>query len=426
MLHTEQEAIRTRCTQGRIGLELESQRTDWSGRLACTDHPFPGHRHIVRDFGEAQLEINTPTADSPSAALGELHALLGSVHQTLEAHREVLWPFSNPPVIRSEADIRIAVFENRAGSKYRYRRYLAQKYGKYLMTYSGIHFNYSFPESLLEENARPEGVETREDYRAWRDRFYLDLAEQVLRHSWVVVALLGASPLADSSFFEAGRSGETVFSGSASLRSGPLGYWNHFVPLLCYDSMDAYADSIQRYIEAGLIAQESELYYPVRLKSPGAYSLQSLRERGADHIELRMIDLNPFAVDGIALEDLQFLQLFLVWLAAQPRRRLDEAGQVAALQNHKRSAAYDWSMIRITDPAGRSVPLALALEAVLGEMEQFFQADSGDIHSALRCQWEKLREPSKRYASRVRAQFGGDYIRSGLSRAAEIQERFHV
>ena len=426
MLHNEIPDIQCLRREGKIGLELESQRTDRSGYLARTPHPFPDDRHIVRDFGEAQLEINTWPAKSPEAALEILHEILGNVHHTLRENGELLWPFSNPPIIRSEEDIEIASFSGNASPKYQYRRYLAGKYGKYQMTYSGIHFNYSFSEELLERNARLEGARTPEEFRVCKDRFYLDLAEQVLAHSWVLVALLGASPLTDSSFFESGRIGETVFSGSASLRSGPMGYWNHFSPLLSYDGMDAYVNSIQRYIDGGLISQASELYYPVRLKSSGEYSLEGLLVRGADHIELRMIDLNPYAPDGIDRNDLIFLQLFLVWLASLPRRQMNASDQLFALQNHKNAAAFDWNIIRIALSDGSYSPLSQALESVLEEIEEFFSGETGTVLDALNWQRGKLRDPTRRYAWRVRYDFGRKYIRSGLRRADEIQEQFNV
>lgn len=426
MMHNENSEIRALRWEGKIGLELESQRTDHSGFLAQTRHPFPHDHHIVRDFGEAQMEINTSPADSPEAAQESLHTILGSVHQRLRERGELLWPFSNPPVIRGEEDIEIASFSGKNQQKEQYRRYLAQKYGKYQMTFSGIHFNYSFSEELLRRNALLEGAETPEDFRRCKDCFYLELAEQVLAHSWVVVALLGASPLTDSSFHEIGHTGETIFTGSASLRSGPMGYWNHFTPLLSYENMNAYTDSIRRYIDQGLISQESELYYPVRLKSSGAYSLKGLRERGADHIELRMIDLNPYAPDGIDINDLRFLQLFLIWLSSRSRRRLNASDQLFALQNHKNAAAFDWNIIRISGDDGSYLPLSDALDHVLTEIEHFFEDDGPSVHSALSAQREKLRDPSRRYAFRVRFDYGRNYIRSGLRRAEEIQEAFYV
>lgn len=423
MLHIDDPYIAAHCFDCRIGLELESQRTDQNGHLSRRSHPFPNDRNIVRDFGEAQMEINTDPADSPEAALAALHQILGRVHRTLRPRGELLWPFSNPPAIRGEGDIVIAAFSGSQMDKYRYRAYLADKYGKYLMTFSGIHFNYSFPEYLLRRNHELEGG--GDCFRLWRDRFYLALAEQVLSHSWVIVALLGASPLTDSSFFETGETGRTVFTGSASLRSGPMGYWNHFTPLLSYERMEDYTASIQRYLDSGLISRSSELYYPVRVKCGGAYSLEGLRSYGAHHIELRMIDLNPFSEAGITLEDLQFLQLFLLWLSARPRRRLEEGGQLQALQNHKQAAGYDWTIAKIVTPEGTRT-LSAALEDVLAEMEHFYDGAPEWVFPALACQREKVSQQERRYACRVRRAFGEDYLNCGLRRAREIQECYHV
>ena len=51
--------------EGKIGLELETQRIDGTGHLAQTPHPFEEEPYIDRDFGEAQIEINTPPSDGP-------------------------------------------------------------------------------------------------------------------------------------------------------------------------------------------------------------------------------------------------------------------------------------------------------------------------------------------------------------------------
>ena len=426
MLHTEDYDNVAHRTEGKIGLELEFQRTDLSGNLSRTSHPFPESGSIVRDFGEAQLEINTSPSETPESVMKELHELLRGVHHELRGRAELLWPFSNPPIIHSEKDIAIASFSSDKRPSYEYRRYLAKKYGKYQMTYSGIHFNYSFSERLLRHNARLEGVHTPDAFCSWRNRFYLELAAKVLFYSWTIVALLGASPLTDSSFFEAGQAGETVFSGSASLRSSPIGYWNYFTPVLSYESMEKYVDSIQRYIDGGMISRASELYYPVRIKSSGAYSLEELRKKGADHIELRMIDLNPFSEDGIAPEDLCFLQLFLIWLASVPPRKMDAGAQLLALQNHKSAAAYDWSISRIMETEGISIPLNRALDSVLREMEEFYKDSSKVTLSVLQSQREKIKDENKRYAVRVRKEYGENYIHSGLQRAVEIQESFYV
>ena len=41
------------------------------------------------------------------------------------------------------------------------------------------------------------------------------------------------------------------------------------------------------YVENGALNIPAELYYPVRIKSRGDFSMQTLLEKGIDHIELR-------------------------------------------------------------------------------------------------------------------------------------------
>ena len=76
----------------------------------------------------------------------------------------------------------------------------------------------------------------------------------------------------------------------------------------------------------------------MRLKPRGVNNLNTLREQGVDHIELRMFDLNPLVPGGIDERDLTFAQLFLVWLAATPREAISTKAQVQAVQNFKNTA----------------------------------------------------------------------------------------
>ena len=121
----------------------------------------------------------------------------------------------------------------------------------------------------------------------------MELAEGAAAYGWIMTAVTAASPLLDSSFVEKGRFGEDEFNGMASTRCSELGYWNYFSPIFDYTDIRAYADSIQRYVDQGLLAFPTELYYPVRLKPRGKNVLKVLRDQGVDHLELRMIDLNP-------------------------------------------------------------------------------------------------------------------------------------
>ena len=85
-----------------------------------------------------------------------------------------------------------------------------------------------------------------------------------------------------------------------------LGFWNDFVPVFDYSDAPSYARSVARYVEAGLIAAPTELYYPVRVKPRGPTRLDSLVAEGVDRIELRTFDIVPFAPAGVDARDVAF------------------------------------------------------------------------------------------------------------------------
>ena len=141
---------------GHVGLEKESLRITGDGRFAHTRHPFPGEKNIVRDFSENQVEINTGVCDSLEAAIQEMRAYTLKIQKTLSQMnpREYLWPNSNPPYIENEEDIPIAIYEMDEIEKRIYREYLAVRYGRYKMAFSGIHVNYSFFYGATNDNVQ--------------------------------------------------------------------------------------------------------------------------------------------------------------------------------------------------------------------------------------------------------------------------------
>ena len=424
-LYPEDPCIRAHLPEGKIGLELESQRISKNGYPALTPHPFEEEPYIDRDFGEAQIEINTPPVSGTEEAEELLHGQLRIVHTKLAEQGELLWPFSGPPALGSDADIKIAEYSGELEKKTIYRRYLAAKYGKRKMTLCGIHFNYSFSGELLKKSFAVSGAD---DYRLYKDKLYLQLAEKVLQYGWVPVALLSASPLVDSSYDYSGISGtpgeHTVFTGYSSLRCSREGYWNMFDPILSYEDIPSYTETVRQYKDKGLLRHEGELYYPVRIKPAGKYSLRNLCADGVSHIELRMIDLNPMTADGIDQRDLCFLQMFLIWLACKERIPLDEEGQKRALHNLKEAARFDWNDIRLSLTDGGEVPVQQELEHVLAEMTELFCDAGSSWQAALQHQKDKVRQPEKRYARQVMERYGKAYLAGGLKRAEQLQQYF--
>lgn len=425
MLHAERPKVRALLLKGNYGLEKESLRVDEEGFLSHTSHPFPNDDHIVRDFCENQTEINTPVTHSAAEAVQALIRYDCQIQRVLKGlpQREYLWPFSNPPYIRNEADIPVARFFGEQAGKTEYREYLSDRYGRYKMAFSGIHVNYSFDEALLREDF---AFSAETDFDTYRNQLYVVLAEKAAAYGWLLVAVTAASPLLDSSFVEKGKYGCDTFNGLASTRCSELGYWNYSAPVFDYSNIRAYADSIQRYVDEGLLRFPTELYYPVRLKPRGVNNLNTLREQGVDHIELRMFDLNSLVPGGIDERDLAFAQLFLVWLASTPREPLSTKAQVQAVQNFKNAAHYDLKTVKIVPPDGEVTSVANAALKVLDRMAEFYEGFPDSVGKVLAFEREKFVDAENRYAWKIRRAFDGGFVKKGMALARQRQEEADV
>lgn len=415
MLHYQDEKVKKLLFEGFTGLEKEGLRVTGDGFFAQTPHPFPADdRYIVRDFCENQTEINTPPKDTAKEAYEELKYQTIRIRERLRELKEpeYLWPFSNPPYILNEENIPIARFEGEDKKKTEYREYLAMRYGRYKMTFSGIHFNYSFSDELLKADLELSGGG---DLRTYKDQFYVRLAAMAQLYNWLVVAVSAASPLLDSSYFEKGNCGSDVYNGMASSRCSDIGYWNFFTPLLDYTDLESYVKSIENIVEYELIRSPSELYFPVRIKPSGSYSKEGLREHGADHIELRMIDLNPLDEGGIDERDVYFLQLFLIFLACRKDETIDANAQIKAIANTKNAARYDLKTVHLVNEEGESVSIADAAICFIDEMRDFFSRyDSRDIDSTLLFERSKFTEIKNRYAYKVRELYSDGFVKKGM------------
>ena len=317
--------------KGKFGIERETLRTDRNGALAQTPHPFGLDQHISRDFCENQIELITPVCASIDEALEALGRLHDRTVETLSKNGERLWLYSNPPHIESEDDIPIAVFEGALSAKRDYRAALELRYGKRIMLLSGIHFNFSFAEELLDEMSGG-----RAD-REFTDALYLRLYKQLMSYSWLLVLLTSASMYYDKSFDIDGGEG-VVKSPYSSVRNSERGYFNPFIPVLDHRSIDSFCSSIDIYIQKGLLFSASELYLPIRLKPKGENSLEALRKNGVDHIELRMFDLDPKKRLGIDGADLKFAHLLMLYLITLPDFEFTEELQKEAIKTHQMAA----------------------------------------------------------------------------------------
>jgi glutamate--cysteine ligase len=453
----------------RRGIEKESLRVLADGALAATPHsPALGsaltHPHITTDFSEAQLELITGVHTDPAACVRELTEIHQFVYRSIG--EEMLWCSSMPCKLPADDAIPIGQYgrSNIGKAKTVYRIGLSHRYGRRMQTISGVHYNFSLPESAwprLKQSDRKDGSE-----RAYQDAAYFSLIRNFRRHSWLLLYLFGASPAVCETFV-AGRKhglarldgGTRYLPGATSLRMGPLGYQSEAQAALAvsYNSLESYArslyraltESYPRYAVIGirdgedyrqlaptLLQIENEFYGTIRPKrpvGPGERPLHALGERGVEYVEVRCLDLDPFAPVGIAEETMRFLDIFLLHcvLSESPDDTPEEIATISRNQHQAAERGRDPELRLLRDGARVSpaqwgaeildgcAPIARALDAAHG----------GNVHGkALAAARAALRDASLTPSALVLRELEQNYNRSYLAfvkaRSAEYRRRF--
>jgi glutamate--cysteine ligase len=343
----------------RRGIEKESLRTRPDGALALTPHPAAlgsalAHPHITTDFSESQLELITGTHLTVEGCLDELTRIHQFVHRAIG--EELLWAGSMPCGLPAENEIPIGHYgaSNVGRAKTVYRNGLSWRYGRRMQTISGIHYNWSLP-----------GLGNAE---------YFALIRNFRRHGWLLLYLFGASPAVCASFVDGRphalrelRPGTLYLPYATSLRMGRLGYQSDAqssLVVMCND-LDTYGATLQRgltqvyppyekigirepgakgdgpdsyrQLSSTLLQIENEFYGKIRPKRPirqGERPLHALRERGVEYVEVRLMDLDPYAAIGITAPVMRFLDVFLLHclLSDSPPDTVDEIACVARNQ----------------------------------------------------------------------------------------------
>ena len=189
--------------RGNFGIERETLRVNEEGKLALTKHPEVfeckiTHPYITTDFSESQIELITPTLHT----LEEVYSFLNSIYDitALELKDEYLWPQSMPCDIPEDDLIPIADYGKCSGGSVAsdYRKKLLKKYGGKKQLISGIHYNFSFREDLIEGLYKKLGG--NESYRDFRDNLYLKVVRNYLRYRWILIYLLGGTTTIHETF----------------------------------------------------------------------------------------------------------------------------------------------------------------------------------------------------------------------------------
>ena len=369
--------------EGKFGVEKESQRVTSTGDLALTAHPpafgdKTENSRITVDFSESQIEMITPTYESVYEVYNELNIINSEVEDNIGD--ELLWPLSMPPKLPSEANIPIAKFSDSEHGKHMqiYRKGLALRYGKKMQMISGIHYNFSFGEEFIDYLYQKYGNET--DKRLFIDEIHFALTRNFLRYRWLLIYLFGASPYCHSTYHSVINKEigiikkcchdcndiiENFNQYATSLRVSRFGYSNTLKHINIYfNSLEEYSTKIrtmlatenkkysnlgtykngsQIQLNGNILQKESEFYSSIRLKQntlEGETPLDALEKRGVKHVEVRILDLNPFEKLGLSVEQMNFLQIFMLYCLFEKSENITDSEYKKINSNHHHVALY--------------------------------------------------------------------------------------
>ncbi len=452
---------RRQLSGGLRGVERECLRVTPSGRVAATAHPNDlgsalTHRYITTDFAEALLELITPPAKSNRQVGDWLAALHEFVLERIGA-AEQIWPASMPPAILDDGDLSPAQYgaSNIGRLKHVYRLGLANRYGPRMQAIAGIHFNYSPPpelwSALPHRHGRPSGVVAK------RSSWIMGQMRNVRRLAWLPTYLLGASPAFHSSLssvrqpdLKNGRSGTLFAPDATSLRMSTLGYTSALqarlvisanslhqyvrdleaavhAPHAGYAGIGVRANGEYRQLSASVLQVENEYYSPARPKRrirPGERAATALRRRGAEYLELRLVDADPFEPLGVSADSMRFMEAFLLYCLLEESPPMPADEYLAFLSNLDATAWRGRAKNAKLFREGREVllrhwgleicdRLAPVCEALDGK-------DDGPYGKALQAAGECLRDPGLTPASRVLDELSGagwDHQAWGMEKA---------
>ncbi|MDP4908341.1 MAG: glutamate--cysteine ligase [Burkholderiaceae bacterium] len=332
------------------GIEKEGLRVDRTGTLSMKPHPAAlgsalTHPRITTDYSEALLELITGT----HASVDSLMAELDEVHRVVAAtlHDELMWNHSMPANLPADNHIPIGWYgtSNTGMLKHVYRRGLAERYGRTMQCIAGLHYNFSFDESLWELLDLPQpNAQDR------RSAGYISLIRNFTRHSWLLMYLFGASPALPKEFLR-GKTGDLLaldahtmyLPYATSLRMSDLGYQSKAQSglKLCYNDLNTFLERLYDAVttpwpdyraigthrsgewiqlNTNILQIENEFYSNIRPKrttGPCERPITALAERGIQYIEVRCLDIDPNQAIGISAETARFVDAFLLFCALQ-------------------------------------------------------------------------------------------------------------
>ncbi|KNZ42182.1 bifunctional glutamate--cysteine ligase GshA/glutathione synthetase GshB [Acetobacterium bakii] len=421
-----------------FGIEREGLRVTTEGKLALTPHPpIFGDKlenpYITTDFSESQIEIVTPVFHSVKETYDFLESLTDIVISEIKENDQYFWPQSMPCDIPEDNVIPIAEYQGEAGKKARaYREKLMAKYGGKRQLISGIHYNYSFSEELLETLWKEAKCDR--PFKNFKDNLYLKVVRNYLRFRWLIIYLMGCTPALHGSYLkdclasmdDVGQDTFISKDGISSRNGTYSGYKNTIDLFPNYSSMADFIKSVNEFIDRGDISEAKELYAQIRLK-PKNYEniLESLERDGIQYLEIRTIDLNVFDKCGIAEIDLEFLNVFMLFLLLEGEE-FYETWQQEAFLNEKYVAEYGLkSDLELLDHQHWTLKSAWA-EDILEKIAEINDYLGLGQEECINTMLQRVKNPDLTYAKRLKTiMLKKGYIETNLDKAKKYEDATH-
>ena len=323
---------------GRFGIEIEEHRVQL-GQPRLSQHPHSrqlGTRktnpYFQTDFSESQEELVTAPKHASKDALAHLHELQTILSNEL-SEDEIIWPLSMPPHL-NEDDIDFLLTHFERPWYQEYREELIARYGYYQHIMTGVHVNYSPADNLIDWFGSQHHIQS---YPAAKNRLYFQIAQQVTGYRWLLTYLFGASPVTENSADNLPNNRLDI-QPVRSWRASDFGFANRPEILVDYSDFETHIRQIRQYIANGDFYDKSEFYGPVRLKGPG--EIEDLIQNGANYMEFRMFDTDPFSLDGISQTALSFLHLLIIDAIVNPQPWPKHTAEGARAFNHVVALAH--------------------------------------------------------------------------------------
>ena len=396
---------------GSFGIEWESLRARGDGELALTPHPeLFGDKLknplVTTDFSESQIEIITPTFNTIDETFDTFSLIADLVNASLP-YDEYLWFQSIPCILPYGDQIPIAQYSGEGKSSQRYREDLAKKYGLKKQMISGIHFNFSFSDEFLKKIYELE--ESPLTFKEFKNNVYLKISRNYLRYCWLIIYLTGCSIGSHNTFSKdcirlmdaEDDYGSFYSTKGPSFRNSSCGYKNLKELLPSYESVDAFVNDINSFIENGDLSEAKELYTQIRLKPKNPQDLlNSLKNDGIEYIEVRTLDVNPFYQCGLIKQDMKFLHLFLIYMFIKDETDYADWQREAKInEENTAEKAYVDSMRLLRD--GKEVTLKSWASEIINEMYGMCEVMGVDEFNILNLMLNRISNPDLTYGKRL-------------------------